>query len=169
MNIFSWDNPTEGHGHIPCFGLIACLVAYLFACCLTKHCFRLVSACHVLCCDNSSVTPILGRCLPLCQQQLSESDYLSASCKRGKKLTACFGFLQPPNGLFLSTLLVVLPLESLAHGLFHELGSCLGGTCAGYALVIPTSYCRYEPFELFLQRIQSRNLSLDRQDLAINK
>lgn len=50
---------------------------------------------------------------------------------------------QPSNGLFLSALLVVLPLESLAHGLFHELGSCLGGTCVGYALVIPTAYCRY--------------------------
>lgn len=50
--------------------------------------------------------------------------------------------LQPSNGLFLSALLVVLPLESLAHGLFHELGSCLGGTCVGYALVIPTAYCR---------------------------
>lgn len=48
---------------------------------------------------------------------------------------------QPSNGLFLSALLVVLPLESLAHGLFHELGSCLGGTCVGYALVIPTAYC----------------------------
>ena len=38
---------------------------------------------------------------------------------------------------------MVLPLESLARGLFHQLGSCLGGTCVGYALVIPTSYCRY--------------------------
>lgn len=55
----------------------------------------------------------------------------------------CFAFLQPSSGLFLSALLVVLPLESLAHGLFHELGGCLGGTCVGYALVIPTSYCRY--------------------------
>ncbi|XP_063356954.1 transmembrane protein 168-A [Pelmatolapia mariae] len=48
---------------------------------------------------------------------------------------------QPSNGLFLSALLVVLPLESLAHGLFHELGGCLGGTCVGYALVVPTTYC----------------------------
>uniref|UniRef100_A0AAQ4S667 Transmembrane protein 168a n=1 Tax=Gasterosteus aculeatus aculeatus TaxID=481459 RepID=A0AAQ4S667_GASAC len=48
---------------------------------------------------------------------------------------------QSSNGLFLCALLVVLPLESLTHGLFHELGSCLGGTCVGYALVIPTAYC----------------------------
>ncbi|TRZ03933.1 hypothetical protein DNTS_021345, partial [Danionella cerebrum] len=44
------------------------------------------------------------------------------------------------NGLFMSVLLVVLPLESLAHGLFHELGNCLGGTSVGYAAVIPTCY-----------------------------
>lgn len=42
-------------------------------------------------------------------------------------------------------MLVVLPLESLTHSLFHELGSCLGGTCVGYALVIPNIYCRYMP------------------------
>ncbi|KAJ8416383.1 hypothetical protein AAFF_G00356710 [Aldrovandia affinis] len=48
---------------------------------------------------------------------------------------------QPSSGTFMSMLLLVLPLESLAHGLFHELGSCLGGTCVGYALVIPTSHC----------------------------
>jgi len=42
----------------------------------------------------------------------------------------------------MSVFLVVLPLESLAHGLFHELGSCLGGTCVGYAVVIPTYYNR---------------------------
>ena len=49
---------------------------------------------------------------------------------------------QDNKGLFLSALLVVVHLEALAHGLFHDLGSCLGGTCVGYALVIPTALCR---------------------------
>lgn len=40
-------------------------------------------------------------------------------------------------------LLLVVALESLIHSLFHELGSSLGGTCVGYALVVPTNYCRY--------------------------
>ncbi|XP_061496003.1 transmembrane protein 168 isoform X4 [Rhineura floridana] len=45
------------------------------------------------------------------------------------------------NGIFMSVFLIVLPLESMAHGLFHELGTCLGGTCVGYAVVIPTNFC----------------------------
>ncbi|XP_068611644.1 transmembrane protein 168-A [Brachionichthys hirsutus] len=72
---------------------------------------------------------------------------------------------QPSNGVFLSALLVVLPLESLAHGLFHQLGSCLGGTCVGYALVIPTSYCSADgqpgllPAEL-VQRLNLRSTGM---------
>ncbi|XP_069551434.1 transmembrane protein 168 [Brachyistius frenatus] len=48
---------------------------------------------------------------------------------------------QASSSEFVSTLLLVLALESLFHGLFRELGSSLGGTCVGYAVVIPTNYC----------------------------
>lgn len=48
---------------------------------------------------------------------------------------------QSSSSLFLSVFLLVLPLESLFHGLFYELGNSLGGTCVGYAVVIPTNYC----------------------------
>lgn len=50
--------------------------------------------------------------------------------------------LQASSSIFVSMLLLVLPLESLFHGLFYELGNSLGGTCVGYAVVIPTNYCR---------------------------
>lgn len=67
---------------------------------------------------------------------------------------------QPSNGLFLGVFLMVLPLESLAHGLFHELGSGLGGTCVGYALVVPTSYCSPDgqPCLLPPEQVQQLNL-----------
>lgn len=67
---------------------------------------------------------------------------------------------QQSNALFLAALLVVLPLESLAHGLFHELGSSLGGTCVGYAVVVPTSYCspNGQPTLLPPDQVQQLNL-----------
>ncbi|XP_029008934.1 transmembrane protein 168 [Betta splendens] len=48
---------------------------------------------------------------------------------------------QSSSSIFVSMFLLVLPLECLFHGLFFELGNSLGGTCVGYALVIPTNYC----------------------------
>ncbi|XP_029019308.1 transmembrane protein 168-A [Betta splendens] len=67
---------------------------------------------------------------------------------------------QRSNGLFLSALLVVLPLESLTHGLFHELGSCLGGTCVGYALVIPNTYCSPDGQPALLPPEQEQQVNL---------
>lgn len=54
----------------------------------------------------------------------------------------CKFALQAKSSMFVSIFLLILPLESLFHGLFHELGNSLGGTCVGYAVVIPTNYCR---------------------------
>ncbi|KFQ53322.1 PREDICTED: transmembrane protein 168 [Nestor notabilis] len=67
---------------------------------------------------------------------------------------------QPTNGIFMSVFLIVLPLESMAHGLFHELGNCLGGTCVGYAVVIPTSFCSPDgqPTLLPPEHVQELNL-----------
>ncbi|MEE6517188.1 hypothetical protein FKM82_027250 [Ascaphus truei] len=59
----------------------------------------------------------------------------------------------------MSVFLIVLPLESMTHGLFHELGSCLGGTCVGYAFVIPTNFCspNGEPMLLPPEHVQELN------------
>ncbi|XP_008684740.1 transmembrane protein 168 [Ursus americanus] len=67
---------------------------------------------------------------------------------------------QPTNGIFLSMFLIVLPLESMAHGLFHELGNCLGGTSVGYAIVIPTNFCSPDgqPTLLPPEHVQELNL-----------
>ncbi|XP_048355529.1 transmembrane protein 168 [Sphaerodactylus townsendi] len=67
---------------------------------------------------------------------------------------------QKSNGIFMSVFLIVLPLESMAHGLFHELGNCLGGTCVGYAVVIPTNFCSPDgqPTLLPPEHVQELNL-----------
>lgn len=99
----------------------------------------------------------LSDCQRLCEVHMSgELDRVMASkgmrhfCLISKRLvmfglvsTIILGALawQPSNSLFIALFLLVLPLESLAHGLFHELGNSLGGTCVGYGVVIPTNYC----------------------------
>ncbi|KAK3536005.1 hypothetical protein QTP70_024506 [Hemibagrus guttatus] len=75
--------------------------------------------------------------------------------------TAVLGALswQPNNSLFIGVFLLVLPLESLAYGLFYELGNCLGGTCVGYAVVIPTTYCSVDGLPTLLppEEVQELN------------
>ncbi|XP_061418834.1 transmembrane protein 168 isoform X1 [Lethenteron reissneri] len=67
---------------------------------------------------------------------------------------------QAHNGTFMAAFLIILPLESLLFGLFHELGSCLGGTCVGYALIIPTAYCSPDGQPLLLppELVESLNV-----------
>ncbi|XP_060932803.1 transmembrane protein 168 [Limanda limanda] len=66
---------------------------------------------------------------------------------------------QASSSLFISLVLLVLPLESLFHGLFHELGTSLGGTCVGYALVIPTNYCSPDGQPMLLPPDQVQDLN----------
>lgn len=67
---------------------------------------------------------------------------------------------QSSSSLFLSIFLLVLPLESLFHGLFYELGNSLGGTCVGYAVVIPTNYCSPDGQPTLLPPDQVQELNL---------
>lgn len=67
---------------------------------------------------------------------------------------------QSSSSLFLSVFLLVLPLESLFHGLFYELGNSLGGTCVGYAVVIPTNYCSPDGQPTLLPPDQVQELNL---------
>ncbi|XP_015259496.1 PREDICTED: transmembrane protein 168 [Cyprinodon variegatus] len=66
---------------------------------------------------------------------------------------------QESSGIFMSLVLLLLPLESLLHGLFYELGSSLGGTCVGYAVVIPTNFCSPEGQPLLLPPDQVSELN----------
>ncbi|KAM3869692.1 transmembrane protein 168 [Diretmus argenteus] len=67
---------------------------------------------------------------------------------------------QASSSIFVSMFLLVLPLESLFHGLFHELANCLGGTCVGYAVVIPTNYCSPDGQPMLLPPDQVEQLNL---------
>ncbi|XP_046890310.1 transmembrane protein 168 [Hypomesus transpacificus] len=72
---------------------------------------------------------------------------------------------QSSSSIFMGMLLLVLPLESLFHGLFYELGNCLGGTCMGYAVVIPTNYCSPDGQPTLLPPDQVRDLNLRSTDM----
>ena len=49
---------------------------------------------------------------------------------------------QVTNAWFMSSFLVVMPVESMAYSVLSSLGNCLGGTAIGYAIVIPCHNCR---------------------------
>ncbi|XP_032446674.1 transmembrane protein 168 [Xiphophorus hellerii] len=66
---------------------------------------------------------------------------------------------QESSGIFMSTFLLILPLECLLHGLFYELGNSLGGTCVGYAVVIPTNFCSPDGQPLLLPPDQVQELN----------
>ncbi|XP_029377978.1 transmembrane protein 168 [Echeneis naucrates] len=66
---------------------------------------------------------------------------------------------QASSFIFVSMFLLVLPLESLFHGLFHELANSLGGTCVGYAVVIPTNYCSPDGQPMLLPPDQVQELN----------
>ncbi|XP_034031902.1 transmembrane protein 168 [Thalassophryne amazonica] len=67
---------------------------------------------------------------------------------------------QAHSSIFVSLFLLVLPLECLFHGLFYELGNSLGGTCVGYAMVIPTNYCSPDGQPILLPPDQVQELSM---------
>ncbi|XP_013395203.1 transmembrane protein 168-A [Lingula anatina] len=56
-------------------------------------------------------------------------------------IVAAVGF-ETRKGLTISLFLTILPLECMVLSLLLELGSVLGGTCVGYALVAPSTYHR---------------------------
>lgn len=49
---------------------------------------------------------------------------------------------QVTNAWFISSFLIVMPVELMVYSILASLGSCLGGTSIGFALVIPIFKCR---------------------------
>ena len=49
---------------------------------------------------------------------------------------------QVTNAWFISSFLIVMPIESMVYSVLSSLGKCLGGTAIGYAVVIPCHNCR---------------------------
>ncbi|XP_033098737.1 transmembrane protein 168-like [Anneissia japonica] len=49
---------------------------------------------------------------------------------------------QATNTHFMASILIVLPMEVMFHGILQELGGLLGGTCCCYAVIGPSGLCR---------------------------
>ena len=49
---------------------------------------------------------------------------------------------QVTNAWFISSFLIVMPVESMVYSVLSSLGKCLGGTAIGYAVVTPCYNCR---------------------------
>ena len=49
---------------------------------------------------------------------------------------------QVTDAWFISSFLIVMPVESMVYSVLSSLGKCLGGTAIGYAVVIPCYNCR---------------------------
>ncbi|XP_038054487.1 transmembrane protein 168-like [Patiria miniata] len=72
---------------------------------------------------------------------------------------------QDNNAAFMASWLVVLPIESMLHGVLYELGSTLGGTCTGYAVVGPSAFCRTDGSPVLIpassmEEVNSRSIGL---------
>ncbi|XP_071809907.1 transmembrane protein 168-like [Asterias amurensis] len=72
---------------------------------------------------------------------------------------------QDNNAAFMASWLIVLPIESMLHGVLYELGTSLGGTCTGYAVVGPSAFCRVDGSPVLLpassmEEVNSRSIRL---------
>ncbi|XP_071961049.1 transmembrane protein 168-like [Antedon mediterranea] len=57
---------------------------------------------------------------------------------------------QATNTHFMASILTVLPLEAMFHGILQELGGLLGGTCTSYAVIGPSGFCRADRMPVLL-------------------
>ena len=61
---------------------------------------------------------------------------------------------QVTNAWFISSFLIVMPVESMVYSVLSSLGKCLGGTAIGYAVVIPCYSCRKDGLVVALPEME---------------